>query len=55
MAQITNYVDFGTYYQDLKIIDERLCNLEHNIDQITKNLVELLNTVNKPSKKKVSK
>lgn len=55
MAQLTNYVDFGTYYQDLNIIDERLSNLEHAIDNITKNIVELLNVVNKPSKKKVIK
>lgn len=53
MVQINNYVDFRTYYQDMKTIDERLTKLEHAIDNITKNIVELLNAVNKPSKKKV--
>ena len=42
MAQLNSYVNFCTYYKDLKVIDERLSNLEYNIDQITKNLVELL-------------
>lgn len=53
MAQLNAYVDFGTYYQDMKYIDERLTNLEHTIERITKNIVELLNVVNKPSKKNV--
>ncbi len=44
MNNLTNYVDFSTYYQDLNIIDEKLSNLEHNVEQITKNLVELLST-----------
>lgn len=42
---ITNYIDRVAYFSDLKIIDERLTNLEHNIDQITKNIVELLNRI----------
>lgn len=48
---ITNYIDRATYFSDLKVIDERLSNLEHNIDRITKNLIELLDKIDiKPSK-----
>lgn len=50
---MVNYIDKNAYFTDMKIIDERLNNLEHTVDQITKNIVELLNAVNKPSKKKV--
>ena len=51
MAQLTNYVDQNSYFHDMKIIDERLSNLEHNIDRITKNLIELLDKIDiKPSK-----
>lgn len=36
------YVNFKTYYSDLKVIDERLSNLEHIIDLLTKKQVEEL-------------
>ena len=40
---LTNYIDKNSYFQDMHIIDERLKRLEHTVDNITKNLVELLN------------
>lgn len=36
------YVNFKTYYSDLKVIDDRLSNLEHIIGLLTKKEVEKL-------------
>ena len=44
------YVNFGTYYQDMKTIDDRLTNLEHILDSLTKDVVEIL-TIYKEIKK----
>lgn len=43
MAQLTNYVDQNSYFQDMKTIDERLTNIEHILDGLTKDKVESLN------------
>lgn len=37
------YVSYKTYYSDLKVIDERLTNLERIIELLTKKEVERLN------------
>ena len=50
MAQLNAYVDFGTYYQDMKYIDERLTNLEHTLDSLTKDVIELLTILKKEEK-----
>jgi len=46
---LTNYIDKNSYFQDMRAIDERLTNLEHTVDNITKNLVELLQVFRKQS------
>ena len=40
---LTNYVSENSYFQDMKIIDERLTNIEHILDGLTKDKVESLN------------
>lgn len=40
---LTNYVSQNSYFQDMKIIDERLTNIEHILDGLTKDKVESLN------------
>lgn len=40
---LTNYVSQNSYFQDIKIIDERLTNIEHILDGLTKDKVESLN------------
>ena len=40
---LNNYVSQNTYFADMKIIDERLTNIEHILDGLTKDKVESLN------------
>lgn len=38
-----SYIDRVAYFADMKIIDERLTNIEHILDGLTKDKVESLN------------
>lgn len=40
---LNNYVSQNSYFQDMKIVDERLTNIEHVLDVLTKDKVESLN------------
>lgn len=47
MKSSNTYVTVASYFNDMKIIDDRLSKLEHIIDNITKYQVEMLNMENK--------
>ena len=52
MAQLTNYIDKNSYFQDMHIIEERLKRLEHLIDVITRKEVEALSDKETSRRKK---
>ena len=49
---ITNYIDRTAYFADMKTIDDRLTNLEHTLDNLTKDVIELLTIYKEINKEK---
>ena len=54
MKSINTYVTVASYFNDMKIIDERLERLEHIIDNLTKYQVEMLNKEKEDGNKNIT-